>query len=298
MAEMILNPPKPGINPPGMEPPTTGDAGATWRTGLSDEGLRGHASLQRYKTLDEFAKGHLELEKKVGERPLAYPAQDAPPEQWQAFWKQHPDYPAAETDYPAMEGVPQGLEMDAEMLNTFKKGAHARGMTKAQLKYVQDFYTAELVTKPWQASQQSLERDAQTTMRDMTQRYGSDAAQTMVATAREYIRRTFGDNSAFLGTLISRDGEARPLGNSMEFIQMAYENGLARGYNQYVQGDGSGGLLSLQQAQGQLQEIEQRLLRKEITAQEYNAQVVRLQPLITASRQAQERSNAMVGNRL
>lgn len=295
MAEpTIMTPPGPGSNPPGSTPPATSPA---WVTGLTDTTLQTNASLTRYQSLDDFAKGHLELERKVGERPLAYPAQDAPPEQWQAFWKQHPDYPGTETDYPEMTQVPQGLEMDAAMLATFKKGAHARGMTKAQVKFVQDFYTAELVTKPFEESQQSLERDAQTTMRTLTQRYGSDGAQTVVATAREYIRRTFGDQHGFLGTIISSNGEARPLGNFPEFIQMAYENGLAKGYNQYVQGDGSGGLLSLQQAESQLKEVEQRLLKKEITPQEYNAQLTRLQPLITAAREAQARQG-MVGNRM
>jgi hypothetical protein len=74
---------------------------------------------------------------------------------------------------------------------------------------------------------------------------------------------------------------------------MAYRLGLSKGYNQYVQGDGSGGLMSLGGAEAELKRAEQQYLKKEITVQDYNAAVARLQPLITAARQAQQTGNRL-----
>lgn len=298
MADTVLTP-----------PPTTGTNGGqdpAGSTGLqfTDPALQGNASLARYKTLDEFGKGHLELEKKLGTRPLDVPAEGAPPETWSAFWKQHPDYPTSVEAYTAqLPQLPEGIgAIDEARLKSFRQGAHARGMTNKQLEYVQNFYAEELVIKPHleatQQAEQTLARGEQATMLALKRQYGAGGAEAVVATAREYIRREFGNDAPFLGTLISKDGEARPLGNIPEFVHMAYQLGLSKGYNQYVQGDGASGMVSLEQAQSQLQAFQQQLLRKEITAQEYDAQVVRLQPLITAAREARARQEAMAGNRI
>lgn len=265
---------------------------------FSDPALQGHPSLGRYRTLDDLGKAHIELEKKLGTRSLDIPAQDAPPDSWQAYWKQNPDYPPSDEAYTTpTQQLPQGLELDQELVKTFKKGAHARGITNKQLEYVMGFYGENLVTKPYLESQQDLERGAEETMRVLRTRYGGSGSEAVMATAREYIRREFGDEAAFLGTIITKDGQSRPLGNIPEFIHMAYQLGLSKGYNQYVQGDGAGGLLSVEQAEQQLKTVQQQLLRKEITPQEYNAQMARLQPLITAARNAQGQQG-MVGNRL
>ena len=181
------------------------------------------------------------------------------------------------------------MEVSPELMQSFRKGAHARGLTNKQLEYVLGFYGEHLVSKPYLEQTQRLEAEGEATRRALTQKNGTGAAQTVLTTAREYIRRTYGEETAFLGTLVTRDGEARALGNIPEFIEMAYQLGLSKGYNQYVQGDGTGGMLSLDQAQAQMQEAERRYLRKEIDAGQYNATVQRLQPLITAARQAGNR---------
>ena len=233
---------------------TNGEQAPPQAAGLTftDTSLHGNASLGRFKTVDDLGKSYIELEKKLGTRPLDVPPQDAPPEVWGAFWKQNPDYPANDEGYTAqLPQMPEGVgAIDKEKLASFRKGAHARGMTNKQLEYVQNFYAEELVTKPHLAAQQQAEetlaRGEQATMQALKRQYGAGGAEAVVATAREYIRREFGDTAPFLGTLISKDGEARPLGNIPEFIHMAYQLGLAKGYNQYVQGDGAGGLLSLE----------------------------------------------------
>lgn len=272
------------------EPPPPAAPGLTF----SEPTLQQSASLQRYKSADELGKAYLSLEQKLGTRPLEIPGTDAAPEAWQAFWKQLPDYPESDDKYQAqLPQLPAGLEVDPELFKGFRKGAHAKGMTDAQLKYVLDFYGEHLVAAPYLKQQQQQEAEGQATMRALTQKYGSTASQTVLATAREYIRREYGEDGAFLGTLVTKDGEARALGNIPEFIEMAYRLGLAKGYNQYVQGDGSGGLLSLGGAEAELKRAEEQYLKKEITDREYNAAVQRLQPLITAAKQAQQQGNRL-----
>lgn len=261
---------------------------------FQDATLQQSPSLQRYKSADDLGKAYLSLEQKMGTRPLEVPGTDSPPDAWQAFWKQLPDYPETDDKYTAqMPQMPQGLDVSPELLQSFRKGAHARGLTNKQLEYVLGFYGEHLVNKPYLEGQQRLEAEGEATKRALTQKYGTGAAQTVLTTAREYIRRTYGDDTAFLGTLVTKEGEARALGNIPEFIEMAYQLGLAKGYNQYVQGDGTGGMLSLAQAQAEMQEAERRYLRKELDAQQYNATLQRLQPLITAARQAQQAGNRM-----
>lgn len=268
----------------------TGAPGLTFQEAT----LQQSTSLQRYKTPDDLGKAYLALEQKMGTRPLEVPGTDSPPDAWQAFWKQLPDYPESDDKYTAqLPQLPQGLDVSPELMQSFRKGAHARGLTNKQLEYVLGFYGEHLVNQPYLEGQQRLEAEGEATKRALTQKYGTGAAQTVLTTAREYIRRTYGEDTAFLGTLVTRDGEARALGNIPEFIEMAYQLGLSKGYNQYVQGDGTGGMLSLDQAQAQMQDVERRFLRKEIDAQQYNATLQRLQPLITAARQAQQAGNRM-----
>lgn len=261
---------------------------------FADATLQQSASLQRYQTADDLGKAYLSLEQKLGQRPLEIPGEQAAPEAWQAFWKQLPGYPESDDKYQAqLPQLPEGLEVDPALFTGFRKGAHAKGMTDAQLKYVLDFYGEHLVAQPYLQQQQQQEAEGQATMRALTQKYGTQASQTVLATAREYIRREYGEAAAFLGTLVTKDGEARALGNIPEFIEMAYRLGLAKGYNQYVQGDGAGGLLSLGGAEAELKRAEEQYLKKEISDRDYNAAVHRLQPLITAARQAQQTGNRL-----
>lgn len=253
---------------------------------FSDATLGQSQSLQRYKSPDDLGKAYLELEKKLGTRPLDIPGDQADEATWQAFWRQLPGYPETDDQYAAtMPQLPEGLGIDDTLMQSFKHGAHARGMTNKQLEYVMGFYGENLVTKPFLESQQQLTQQGQLTMKRFQDRYGSMGAQSVLATAREFMRREFGDEATFLEAILPMKNGQGALGNSYEVIQMAYELGLSRGYNQYVQGDGSGGLLSAEQAEQQLHAAAQALQRKELSPQEYNAKVQQLQPLITAARQ-------------
>lgn len=275
---------------PGSEAPPASGPGLTF----ADATLQQSASLQRYQSADDLGKAYLSLEQKLGQRPVEIPGEQAAPEAWQAFWKQLPGYPESDDKYTSqLPQLPQGLEVDPELFKSFRKGAHAQGLTDKQLQYVLGFYGEHLVAQPYLQQQQQQEAEGQATMRALTQKYGTTASQTVLATAREYIRREYGEESAFLNTLVTKDGEARALGNIPEFIEMAYRLGLSKGYNQYVQGDGSGGLLSLGGAEAELRRAEEQYLKKEISDRDYNAAVHRLQPLITAARQAQQTGNRL-----
>lgn len=299
-ATLLTTPPEttpPGSN--GTTPPPGPGAGLTPGSGpglaFSDSTLAQSQSLQRYKSTDDLGKAYLELERKIGTRPLDIPGEQADDAAWQTFWKQIPGYPERDDQYAAtVPQLPEGMGIDPELMQSFKKGAHARGLTNKQLEYVMGFYGEHLVTKPFMDSQRKLQEQGQMTLKRLSDRYGSMGAQSVLATAREYIRRTYGDDSDFLDAVISKNGSAMALGNTAEIIEAFYELGMSRGYNQYVQGDGGGGLLSPAQAEQQLQTAAQQLQRKEISPQEYNAKVQQLQPLITAARQQGQQA----GNRM
>lgn len=98
-----------------------------WMGGLSDE-LKGDAILSRYKSLDDFAKGHLET-KRVASSKVIVPGADADQATWDSFYSQI-GRPAEASAYevPSPEGT------DAAYLNAFKGKAHALGLNPAQAK--------------------------------------------------------------------------------------------------------------------------------------------------------------------
>src|SRR5262245_48294094 len=76
---------------------------------FQDATLQQSTSLQRYKSADDLGKAYLSLEQKMGQRPVEVPGTESPPEAWQAFWKQLPDYPASDEQYTAnVPQLPQG----------------------------------------------------------------------------------------------------------------------------------------------------------------------------------------------
>ena len=108
-------------------PPQAGNG--EWRTGLPED-LRGSASLAKYNTVADLAKGHIETEKLLGSR-IPVPGPDAKDADWNEIWTKMGRPPDAKG-----YKLPQGVEFDADSqtaLQGFMGKMHAAGLTQKQM---------------------------------------------------------------------------------------------------------------------------------------------------------------------
>jgi hypothetical protein len=117
-----------------------GAAAPEWLGGLPEE-LRGDATLSRYKSVEELARGHIET-KRLATSKLAIPGEGAKPEEWGAVWDAL-GRPKAPTDYeiPVGEGGAEG-----PMAEAFRPLAHQLGLNKGQAKGLAEFFNAQTAT--------------------------------------------------------------------------------------------------------------------------------------------------------
>lgn len=116
-----------------------------WTTVLDDD-TRQLVEQKGYKSPNDLGKAYRELSKKLGERPtLEAPADDAAPEEWQAYYEKlgRPKAPE-EYAFKLPEGVPENIPYDNDFAVKFKNWAHDAGLSPRQAqalhdKYVQDF---------------------------------------------------------------------------------------------------------------------------------------------------------------
>jgi len=132
----------------------TGEGGAqtgeTWLSSLPDE-LKTNPSLTKFKEPVEVYRSYVSLEKKIGEKGIIKPKDDAPPGDWEKYYTDlgRPETPDAyEIGRP--EGLPDEFPYSEELEGQFKKWAHEAGLTAKQ--------TKELFTKYIQANISEYEK--------------------------------------------------------------------------------------------------------------------------------------------
>ena len=124
---------------PPAAPTGNGDA-PDWR-GTLPEDLRADPSLKDFKDVGGLAKSYVETKKLVGAQGIKPPADDAPDEEWGAYYGKlgRPESPEKYTFKPP--ALPEGMgEVDAEGLDGFRKQAHAVGLTDRQAQGILDWY--------------------------------------------------------------------------------------------------------------------------------------------------------------
>jgi len=119
------------------DPSQTDDQGTsseTWLSTLPDE-LREHPTLTKFKEQAELARSYINLEKKISEKGIIKPKDDAPPEDWEKYHIAlgRPETPDAyEIGRP--EGLPDEFPYSEELEGLFKKWAYEEGLTAKQTK--------------------------------------------------------------------------------------------------------------------------------------------------------------------
>lgn len=104
--------------------------------------IKGHPAVTRYKSVEELAKGHIELEKKIGMKGVILPAEGASDQIKNDFYKAigRPDKPE-EYANPVLDGLHEGVKTTTEQdLTQFKQKAHELGLSSKQFDEMYKWY--------------------------------------------------------------------------------------------------------------------------------------------------------------
>jgi len=131
--------------------------------------LREHKSVTKFKDPGELAKSYVNLEKMLGTR-TEVPADDAPKEAWDAWYKKIgvPDT-ADGYDPPA---VPEGIVLDDRILKSTRDKFRELGLPKAQAKKLMDWYIVQEIERTNTILQERAEQKEQG-MEALNKRWGA-----------------------------------------------------------------------------------------------------------------------------
>lgn len=214
-------------------------------------------TLGKFKDLNSLADGYINLEKKIGSNPVSLPADDAPQEQWDAFYNKlgRPETPDA-YEYAGEK---------TEFTNAMAQAAHEAGLTAKQWAKLAESYDSL-------ASQQIVEQrhtreDAEAILKqEWNIMYGTNIEKAKAAI--EYVSTNLGEDAnaivkkygndpsmikmmALIGDKLVEDKTIAPLEGSVSSLEEQYNE--ARKSESYLQGDKT--------AIARVQSLAQRLLK-------------------------------------
>jgi hypothetical protein len=163
--------PQPSPEPtPAPEP--TPEPTASWRDSLESADLKANPTLERFGSLDDFARSHLELRSTLGSDKIAIPGKDAKPEEWDAVFAKLGRPDTAEGydlgDWQPPEGVPWNPEVTTAMLGKM----HARRLTKDMAQGVLNDY-GEMQQEIWNAHVAEVQQQVEDTKKALQTKWGA-----------------------------------------------------------------------------------------------------------------------------
>ncbi len=189
-----------------------GDAGQPnnqdWTASLDDD-TRQLVEQKGYKQPADIAKAYKELQAKLGERTVA-PKDDAPKEEWDAFYKRigRPDS-ADGYQFKMPEGVPENLPYDSDFAAEFRAWAHDQGLTPRQASGLHDKFVQRMASMTANGAQGFNER-IQKAHSDLVQAWGdtdSEGYRTNVELASRTLRQNPGLTEALTSAgILDLDG--------------------------------------------------------------------------------------------
>lgn len=130
---------------------------------LADEGIKG--VLDKYQSPDDFAKGMAGLSRKVGEKGLTLPGDEATPEERGEFFNKlgRPETADAYSWEPG-----EGFEVDADVYASRTETLHEAGLTDGQHKVVMDLYKEEIgrMNESFQETQAKIATESEASLKD------------------------------------------------------------------------------------------------------------------------------------
>lgn len=147
-----------------------GEGEAPWYAGagfsedvLKDESVSG--LVGKYKSADDFAKGAAALSKKIGEKGIIPPGEDATPEERSEFYDKL-GRPEAADKYSWKPG--EGVEVDQEVFTDRMQKLHEAGLTDGQHSAVMDIYATEIqrMNETFQNHQAEIATETEKTLKE------------------------------------------------------------------------------------------------------------------------------------
>lgn len=124
--------PSGGTPPAGKELGGGGTATTTWRDSLPED-MRADPTLNKYSDINNLAKAHIELSKKIGEKGIFKPKVDASKEEIAAF-REAMGIPSDPTKYDM--GKFEGITMEDSIVDWAKKAGAENGIDPAAMKAI------------------------------------------------------------------------------------------------------------------------------------------------------------------
>ncbi len=135
-----------------------------WRDSIPEE-IRGHSSLEHINDIGALAKSYVHAQQMVGADKVALPGKSATADEWGEVYAKL-GRPESPDGYElAYNNIPEGAEMDNDMVSWFKDTAHKVGMNTQQAQLLLDAYNemqfadAESIGMEAQARVDAVESD-------------------------------------------------------------------------------------------------------------------------------------------
>lgn len=201
-----------------------------WRASLPED-IRGHSSLEPFKTIDEVAKAYVSVQPLIGVNKIP-----APSDNWtENDWKEHyqrlgrPDTPDNYTK-PEIK-LPEGVEVPEEQVKAILNDYHQAGLTDPQAQRLLKSHVERAVAQQ-QEAQQAAQAERQQQLEQFKQRLGDKYEET-VETARSVVEKFAQEG---LGEFFDKSG----WGDSPELIEFLGNIGKQMLEDRTRHGEGTG----------------------------------------------------------
>ena len=276
------------VSPGGTTPAASAEGGAStagavespasWMDTLTDEGLRGHQGLTKFKDINGLAKSYVELDKLRNERTGVKPITAESSADEIAAYRQAMGIPDAPEKYEVGElAFPEEATPTQEQLGAFKGIAHSLHLTPAQVQGILQWYSQD-ISQQWSTIQEAQAAQGREANATLTKKYGAEAPR-MMQLAHEYVKRRFGDEG--IDALGFGPGATQALGNNPMLIEILAESAKLTGHDQFVLGDNRGGLLNQANAKQMYDElwIKRAAAKDDAERAAIDAEITRVTPL-------------------
>lgn len=192
----LLTTPEPSSQPQGQSQtsspspsaPTTSlpPSPSSWRDSLPED-IKNHSAISQYEDVGALAKSYINAQSLIGKKGVIVPSEKASPEDWSNFYKQlgQPDLEKFEIK------LPEGTELNPEVLNQFKDAAFKSGLLPKQAQGLLEWYTK--FEKDTMATLQSQKQQSTAQEIDSLKKEWGDGFQKQVALAQMAVKELGGE---------------------------------------------------------------------------------------------------------
>ena len=122
-----------------VDAPEVAQSVEDWKSNIPEE-IRGHSSLEHINDVGALAKSYVHAQQMVGADKVALPGKSATADEWGEVYAKL-GRPESPDGYElAYNNVPEGAEVDNDMVSWFKDTAHKAGMNPQQAQLMLDAY--------------------------------------------------------------------------------------------------------------------------------------------------------------